>query len=377
MQAEIARLNKTIQALMDRAERSASSQESDYSRFQVTVMLEDRIRTRTAELEAALAENEKINRALRESEAKFRGVVGQSLVGITITENGKFTYSNAKFDEIFGYTADEMRQLGPVDLAADEDRAMVEENVRRRVSGEIDQIDFGYRGLRKDGAVIDIEVHGSVMELGGKRALISMLLDVTERVRAARDLQALQDKLREQSIHDGLTGLYNRFYLDDFLSRELIAAKRADYPVSAIMADLDHFKAVNDHYGHLAGDEVLRVLGDLLKQHARGSDMCSRYGGEEFLLVLPGMSQDAAARRAEQLRSALAAVHIPFDGSNLEVTASFGVATFPVDGATADSLISAADGALYASKAAGRNRVSIAKRPQGTGVPPPRVPAAA
>ncbi|MDO8359834.1 MAG: GGDEF domain-containing protein, partial [Devosia sp.] len=129
--------------------------------------------------------------------------------------------------------------------------------------------------------------------------------------------------------------------------------------------------------GHLAGDEVLRVLGDLLKQHARGSDMCSRYGGEEFLLVLPGMSQDAAARRAEQLRCALAAVQIPFDGSNLEVTASFGVATFPVDGATADSLISAADGALYASKAAGRNRVSIAERPQGIGVPRPRVPAAA
>ena len=362
LQAEIARLNKTIRALMDRAERSASSQESDYSRFQVTVMLEDRVRTRTAELEAALAENEKINRALRESEAKFRGVVSQSLVGIVITENGKFTYSNAKFDEIFGYAADEMRELGPSDMATGQDRSLVEEEVRRRMSGEIDQIDYGFRGLRKDGAVIDIEVHGSVMEAGGKRALISLLLDVTERVRAARELQTLQDKLREQSIHDGLTGLYNRFYLDDFLSRELIAAKRADYPVSAIMADLDHFKSINDRYGHLAGDEVLRVLGGLMKQHARGSDMCSRYGGEEFLLVLPGMAQDSAAGRAEQLRRALAAVQIPFGGSTIEVTASFGVATFPVDGATADALVSAADSALYASKAAGRNRVSIAKR---------------
>jgi len=112
--AESIRLNKIIQALMDRAERNASAQGSDFSRFQTTIMLEEQVRHRTAELEAALRENEKINRALRESEAKFRGLVSQSLVGIVLIEDGKFSYSNAKFDTIFGYTSDEIRDLGPL-----------------------------------------------------------------------------------------------------------------------------------------------------------------------------------------------------------------------------------------------------------------------
>ena len=356
---EIVRLNKIIRALMDRAERSSSAQSSDYGLFQATIMLEDQVHARTVELEAALAENEKINRALSVSEAKFRGVVSQSLVGIVITENGKFGYSNAKFDQMFGYTADEVRLLGPSDVVAEEDRPLVEENIRRQMSGEVDWVVYQFRGLRKNGAVIDVEIHASVMEIGGKRALISLLVDVTERVRAARALQVLQEKLREQSIHDELTGLYNRRYLDDMLGRELIAAKRADYPVSAIMADLDHFKKINDRYGHLAGDRVLRGFGDLMNGHSRGSDMCCRYGGEEFLLVLPHMRQDLAVERAAALREALAAVQVPWQGLSISVTASFGVATFPSDGTTADELIAAADGALYAAKATGRNRVNV------------------
>jgi diguanylate cyclase (GGDEF)-like protein/PAS domain S-box-containing protein len=360
LNGEVARLNKIVRALMDRAERSANSQGSDYSRFQATVMLEDRIRTRTVELEAALAENEKITRALRVSESKFRGLVGQSLVGIAITEEGKFSYTNAKFDELFGYTADEIRQLGPLDIVAEEDRPLVKEKIRQRMSGEVQRVAYLSHGRKKDGALIDIEIHSTAPQINGRRALISIILDVTDRVRAERELKAAHQKMREQSIHDGLTGLYNRHYLDDFLDRELIAASRGDYPVSAIMADLDHFKKVNDCHGHLAGDEVLRVFSDLMKQHSRGSDMCSRYGGEEFLLVLPRMAPDVAAERAQQLRRALAAVRIQFGGSEIAVTASFGVATFPQDGRTAQELVAAADGALYAAKAAGRDRVSVA-----------------
>ncbi len=347
---------------MDHAELSSSVQSSDYGLFQATVMLEDRIRSRTAELEAVLAENKEINRALSLSEAKFRAVVSQSLVGIVITEKGKFSYSNAKFAEIFGYTADEVRLLGPRDIVAEEDRLMVEEKMRRRMSGEVERIAYLFHGLRKNGAVIDIEVYASVMEVGDERALVSLLIDVTERVHMVRELRDLQDKLREQAIHDALTGLYNRRYLDETLGRELIAAKRTDYPVSAIMADLDHFKKVNDRYGHLAGDEVLRVFGELMKSHGRGSDMCYRYGGEEFLLILPHVAQNLAVERAGMLRTALAAVQVPWDGSSISVTVSLGVATFPQDGTRADELITAADNALYAAKAAGRNRVSVCSK---------------
>lgn len=359
LKREIARLNKIIRALMDRAERSASVQGSDFSLFQTAVMLEEQVRSRTAELEAALRANEEINRALRESEARFHGLVSQSLVGIAITEGDKFTYSNPKFNEIFGYNADEIRALGLCDIAAETDRPLVAESVRQRLSGEVEGVHHVFCGLRKDGAVIDVEAHGSTMDIDGQRVLISMVMDVTERSRAEREVRELQERLREQSTHDALTGLFNRRYLEETLGRELLSAERHGHPVSLIMGDLDHFKAVNDRHGHLAGDEVLRVFGALLKQHARGSDIYCRYGGEEFLLVLPQMAQDSAVERVEQLRAALAANPVSHGTSLIAVTASFGVATFPGDGRTGDALIAAADNALYAAKEAGRNRVHV------------------
>lgn len=370
MPAEIVRLNKIIRALMDRAERSTSVQSSDFSLFQTAVMLEERVRSRTAELEMALHENQKINRALRESEAKFRGLVSQSLVGIVIIEDGKFSYSNAKFDEIFGYSADEVRELGSLDIATENDRPLVAENIRKRLSGEVERVDYVFCGLRKNGDVIDIEIHSSAMEIGGKLALISLIIDVTERTRAEREVQALQERLLDQSTHDALTGLYNRRYLEDTLGRELTSAERHGHPVSVIMGDLDHFKSVNDRYGHLAGDEVLRVFGGLMKQHARGSDIYCRYGGEEFLLVLPQMPEDKAVERAEQLRSAMVATPVLYGETPIMVTASFGVATFPRDGRTGDELITAADSALYAAKAAGRNRVNVSAGPVSSSAAP-------
>ena len=363
--AEVARLTKINRALMDRAERSTSAQVSDFSMFQTAIMLEEQVRSRTAELEAVLRENEKISRALRESEAKFRGMVSQSLVGIVIMEDGKFSYSNAKFDEIFGYSADEVRWLGPLDVAIESDRPLVAENIRKRLSSEVDRVDYVFRGLRKNGDVVDIECHSSGMDSGGKVLLISLVMDITERARAEREVRALQDRLREESTHDALTGLYNRRYLEEALGRELILAEREAHPVSVIMGDLDHFKAVNDRHGHLAGDEVLRVFGDLMKRHVRGSDIYCRYGGEEFLLVLPRMAEESAVERAEQLRSAMAAAPVSYGATPIAVTASFGVATFPRDGRTSDELIAAADSAMYAAKAAGRNRVNVSSGAAG------------
>ena len=149
LQAEMVRLHKIINALMDRAERSTEAHGSEFSLFQTTILLEEQVRCRTAELEAALHENERIERALRKSEAKFRGVVSQSLVGIGIIEDGKFTYANSKLAEIFGYTPEEILQLCAVDLAAPDDRALVGEQVRRRVSREVDRVEF-----QKFGALI-------------------------------------------------------------------------------------------------------------------------------------------------------------------------------------------------------------------------------
>jgi diguanylate cyclase (GGDEF)-like protein/PAS domain S-box-containing protein len=361
--AEIARLNKIIQALMNRAERGAGAQGSDFNLFQSTVMLEEQVRRRTEALEAALRENKLINRALRESEAKFRGLVNQPLVGIALIEDGKFSFTNSKFDEIFGYSADEMRQLTPLDLAAVSDRPLIAEQLRRRLNREVDHVDYTLRGRRKDGAAVDVEIHGGLMDIDGTVVLISVALDITERTRIEREVHSLQQEFRDQANHDALTGLYNRHFLESNLRRELILAKRHDHHVGVVMADLDHFKRVNDDYGHQAGDEVLRFFGDLIKHHCRGSDIYCRYGGEEFLLILPGMTEQSTLERAEQLRRAMAGTTVKFAAVDIAITASFGVAVFPKDGHSGEELIAAADKALYAAKAAGRNQVMGSSAP--------------
>ena len=340
---EIARLNKIIGSLMDRAERSTSAQASEFGLFQSTVMLEEQVRRRTAQLEAALRENEKINRALRESETKFRGLVSQSLVGIAIIENDMFSYSNARFDDMFGYSAAEVRQLRPLDIASANDRPLVAESMRQRLSGEAERADYAFRALRKNGSVIDIEIHSSTMEIGGRLALISMVLDVSERSRAGRELLALQERLRDQATHDALTGLHNRRYLDDTLGRELIAARRDGYCVSMIMGDLDHFKAVNDQLGHATGDVVLTAFARVLRQQGRASDRLGRLGGDEFVVILPGGDCASAQALIERLRSAWAATRPQ------PVTFSVGIASS--SGGDAVDVLARADVALYKDKA--------------------------
>ena len=182
-------------------------------------------------------------------------------------------------------------------------------------------------------------------------------MDITERTRATTEVHLLQEMLRDASTHDALTGLYTRRFLEESFGRELLLAERSQYPLSVVMADLDHFTAVNDRNGHLAGDEVLRVFGDLLKQSARASDIVCRYGGEEFLLVFPRMTTEQSVERAEGLRRKLEATEVHHGAARITVTASFGVASFPHDGRTCDELIATADHALYAAKTSGRNRV--------------------
>jgi diguanylate cyclase (GGDEF)-like protein len=165
--------------------------------------------------------------------------------------------------------------------------------------------------------------------------------------------------MQQRASTDPLTGLYNRYFLEETFRRELAIAERAGHPVGVILRDVDHFKAINDRAGHLAGDEVLRAFGALLKRDTRASDIICRYGGDEFLLVLPGMTGEGAAERAERLRRAVAALPLGEGPPGIGVTATFGVASFPTHGRTFQELIAAADGALYAAKAEGRNRVNV------------------
>jgi diguanylate cyclase (GGDEF)-like protein len=185
-------------------------------------------------------------------------------------------------------------------------------------------------------------------------------------LRLQEELIAAREALRAEATHDALTGLWNRRGVLAILSAELERAARERSPLAAVVADLDHFKAINDTRGHLAGDEVLREVGRRLRLAVRPYDGIGRLGGEEFLVVLPGVSTQAAAEIAERVRAAVADTPIAIPGGEVTVTLSAGVAVTPGGLVDPDPLLAAADGGLYEAKRGGRNRV-VAAGPIGGG----------
>jgi diguanylate cyclase (GGDEF)-like protein len=172
-------------------------------------------------------------------------------------------------------------------------------------------------------------------------------------------LERHAERMREMATHDGLTGCINRVTFDALLVNALERARRASEPLSLVMLDLDHFKAINDAWGHRTGDEVLRRCASTVQAQLRASDVLARVGGEEFSVLLPGTDLQGAAHVAETVRMAVQALTIDnLQGGSIRVSVSAGVAsTQGPDGPTADQLYQSADAALYAAKAAGRNRV--------------------
>ena len=164
----------------------------------------------------------------------------------------------------------------------------------------------------------------------------------------------------QQKMRDPLTGLYNRYYLKNVFPHELQRAARAGYTVCLLMINIDYFKEVNDIYGHLAGDRMLQAFGSLLRSLVRRADVACRYGGEEFLILLPEVSLEVALSRAETIRLQFEALEIEHNGKIFQRTLSVSVACFPDHGNTPEALIDAADRALYRAKARGRNQVVAA-----------------
>ncbi|MEU7826653.1 diguanylate cyclase [Catellatospora sp. NPDC049133] len=197
----------------------------------------------------------------------------------------------------------------------------------------------------------DYAIRAEVNSRGELRELAEALNTMAGRIAQRRA------ELVDLATTDPLTGLPNRRALRAGMARELDHARLRGAPFSLILLDLDHFKAVNDEYGHLAGDLVLREVGKILQGQVRSTDLAGRHGGEEFAVLLPDTGRDAALRTAERVRAALSHTPIEFQGHTVRVTASLGVVTYPEDGLTGEELVRRADVALYAAKRAGRDRV--------------------
>ncbi|KAB7739406.1 diguanylate cyclase [Parvibaculum sedimenti] len=301
--------------------------------------------------------------ALRHSEERFRRMVENAPFGVLLTdEHDAITFTNRRFEELLHYPAERMENLETWSALVYPDTKYRAEVMAQHVrdiellrSGEMDaspvrevQVSCG------DSIVRDMEVVITVEE----NLVYWVFNDVTVRNRAE---QALRDVLQAEALHDPLTSLYNRRYLDQALEREFSRAARSGKTVSVVMTDIDHFKNVNDTYGHDCGDKVLQAIARILNTHIRKGDTACRYGGEEFTLLLPDAPLESAVERAERLGELIRDLSVSCDGTTIAaVTMSFGAATYPEHGDTPEKVLKAADEALQRAKSEGRNRVAAA-----------------
>ncbi len=235
-----------------------------------------------------------------------------------------------------------------------EDAERVEAQTRHSAA-TMDNVHVEFRALHADGSIRWIECRSTPQrEADGGILWTGILLDITQRKRAEERVQAM-------AITDGLTGITNRQEFSRLLDKEMERASRYATPLSLIMYDLDHFKHINDRFGHNTGDDVLKTVAGLVNDSIRGIDHHGRWGGEEFMVLLPHTGLEAASRVAEKLRQTIASHRFETLGS---VTASFGVVEL-AGGENSRSLAQRVDEALYRAKALGRNRVEAQASRQG------------
>lgn len=302
-------------------------------------------------------------RALRHSEERFRRMVENAPFGVLLTDGrDTITFANRRFEELLHYPTERMENLGAWSVLVYPD-AKYRAEVMSQHDRDIELLRAGELGASParevqitcgDGIVRDMEVVITVEE----DLVYWVFNDVTVRNRAE---QALRDVLQAEALHDPLTALYNRRYLDQALEREFARAARSGKPVSVVMSDIDYFKKVNDTFGHDCGDKVLQAIARILSTHIRKGDTACRYGGEEFTLVLPDAPLESAVERASRQCELIRDLSISCNGEPIgTVTMSFGVASYPEHGDTPEKVLKAADEALQRAKSEGRNRVAAA-----------------
>ena len=262
---------------------------------------------------------------------------------------------NNKLCEIIGYSRDELKYLSVQEITHPDDLETDFEFVQRMLAGTINTYTLEKRYIRKSGEPVWINLTVSLTkhEDGRPKYFVSIVEDISWRKEYEQDLNF-------RLGHDGLTGLNSRTITIDTLNKELKRSQRYKRPLSVLMIDIDHFKKVNDEFGHQSGDQVLREVSKVFMATVRACDMVGRYGGEEFLVVLPELAREDAGKLAERILRNVAQWKITLDKKTISVTISIGVACLSDKLQTTGKLIGAADTALYAAKNSGRNQVKLA-----------------
>ncbi|HZX33306.1 MAG TPA: diguanylate cyclase [Rhodocyclaceae bacterium] len=319
---------------------------------------------------------QKLARDLQKSEATYRSLLEAAPFPVVVADldGAIIKYVNqravqwlhAEPDQLIGHS---VRDLYPDPASRDRVVALLKEQGDvRDAEVELRQLDGDRRWAILSMELIDFDgepcTFAAFSDISERKAAEMAMREANEQLQLQLgEIQRLQAALQEQAIRDSLTGLFNRRYLDETLEREVARSRREGSPLSLVLMDIDHFKRINDTYGHHAGDLALKAVADLLLSDVRAEDVVCRYGGEEFLILLPGMPVASAIERAEGWCRLIAGASLDHDGVELRLTASFGVAAYPEHARIPDQLTQCADRALYQAKREGRNRVAV-QQPQ-------------
>lgn len=300
---------------------------------------------------------------IKTSELRYRRLFEAAQDGILIldAETGAITNVNPFLIKMLGFSREEFIQRKLWEVGAFQDIDASREAFRSlQVNEYIRYEDLPLRS--KSGKLVDVEFVSNVYLVGDERVIQCNIRDITERKQAEEALLKSQALLQEQSVRDHLTGLFNRRYMEETLERELLRASRKQLSLGIIMMDVDNLKLLNDTQGHAAGDLILREIGSLLFKHVRGEDIPCRYGGDEFILIIPDASREVTRARAELISDYVKQIHLEYEGQSLmPVTLSLGVAIFPEHGVTSTEILRRVDVALYYAKDEGRGRVIVAE----------------
>ncbi|HPH97547.1 MAG TPA: diguanylate cyclase [Anaerolineaceae bacterium] len=321
-----------------------------------------------------ITEQKKLEDHLRASQKLYLGIVENQTDPICRwLPDTTLTFVNRAYCEYFNLSLDHVLGTRFLPTLPEETQVIIQDAIHTLMNHEAEtiskeEVNIGPNGEKRwmvwaylpiedaDGKIVEFQSVGRDVTLR-KQAEQALQRANDELEKRLEEIQSLQERLLEQAIHDVLTGLFNRRYLEESLEREIASAERGHYPIGIIMLDLDHFKKVNDTYGHKGGDLVLQAVGKVLREATRRMDTACRLGGEEFVVVMPGATLEDTFQRAENLRQKIEALQVDYNGKNMRVTTSIGVSAYPEYGQTMDELLHRADEALYMAKNSGRNMV--------------------
>ncbi len=272
----------------------------------------------------------------------------------------EIVYVNKAFTDLTGYTADEVIGKTPRLLQSSGTDADSKREIKQALQNH-QPVRVTIRNYAKSGREywLDVSILALRNAAGEVTHFVAVERDVTEQ-------KELEHKLETLSRTDPLTGLLNRRSLEDFLAKEYSRFKRHGTKFSVLLLDIDHFKSINDQYGHSSGDRVLKRLADSCTDSLRKHDVMARYGGEEFCVILPYTNADQAAVLAEKLRTGIAAGTVEVRDSEVRVTTSIGVSEVQATDKNPGEILERADAALYEAKQSGRNRVCLSRSPQAS-----------